>query len=349
MKAAILSGIRDIEVKGVPKPVVGAGEILLRVESCGVCGSDVRIFNHGNDRVVYPAVIGHEMSGVIEAVGSGVSQFRVGDRIATGADVPSMSDDWSKNGMGNLSDINYAIGYQFPGGFAQYCLLNELTTSFGPITCIPDHVNYETASLCEPLACCLNGLERCFMKAGKTVMIIGAGPIGIMLAKSAAAFGAGVVIMVDLDKNRTDQARKCSVDDVYWMKDVDLQDLISTHVPEKGGFDIVLTACSSVEAQEQAIDLVAKRGVVNLFGGLPDGVRPIHVQSNILHYKEAYLTGSHGSTPVQHKLAMSLIANARVDLSNIVTHRFSLSQIKEALAATENRERLKVVVQPNCD
>lgn len=346
MKAARLHGIRDIRVEEIERPAAGRGEMLIKVHACSVCGSDVRIFNFGNDRVKYPAIVGHEIAGEVAEVGEGVRGFRPGERVAVGADVPSMEDDWGKSGVGNLSDINYAIGYQFPGGFAQYCLLNELTVRFGPVTRIPDHVSYEEASIAEPLACCINGLERTFMAPGKTVLVIGAGPIGILLVRLAEAFGASIVVLAERDALRVEQVRRLGLKNVFHVGDRSVRELDAHFRKDREGFDVVLTACSSPEAQEEAAEVVAKRGVVNFFGGLPGNARRIALSSNNIHYKEAYVTGSHGSTPLQHKLAVGMIASARIDVASLISHRFPLDKVRDAFDKVEGRTGLKVVVNP---
>ncbi len=346
MKAARLHDIRNIRVEDLERPTPAGSEMLIKVHACSVCGSDVRIFNSGNDRVKYPAIVGHEIAGEIVVVGEDVEGFRPGERIAVGADVPSMKDEWGKNGIGNLSDINYAIGYQFPGGFAQYCLLNELTVRFGPVTRIPDHVSYDEASLAEPLACCINGLERAFLKPGKTVFVIGAGPVGIILARTASAVGAGLVVLADRDGHRVEQAKRLGLQHVFNSSEVPLRELDARFPKDREGFDIVLTACSSPDAQEEAVEIVAKRGVVNLFGGLPVNTRRISLCSNSIHYKEAYITGSHGSTPRQHKLAVSMIAAGRIEVASLISHRFPLDRIRDAFKAVEQRAGLIVTVKP---
>ena len=346
MKVARLYGIRDLRVEETKCPSAGRGEMVIKVCACSVCGSDVRIFNFGNDRVKYPTIVGHEIAGEIVEVGEGVGGFRPGERVAVGADVPSMEDDWGKNGIGNLSDINYAIGYQFPGGFAQYCLLNELTVRFGPVTRIPDHVSCEEASIAEPLACCINGMERAFMVPGKTVLVIGAGPVGILLARLAETYGAAVVALAERDPHRVEQARRLGLKNVFHVVDRSLTELDAHFQKDREGFDVVLTACSSAEAQEEAVEVVAKRGVVNFFGGLPGNVRRIALSSNNIHYKEAYVTGSHGSTPLQHKLAVGLISSGRIDVASLVSHRFPLDKVGDAFKEVEGRTGLKVVVDP---
>lgn len=346
MTAARLHGIEDLRLDQVPVQMPGLGELLVRVHACCLCGSDLRIYRHGNERVVYPAIIGHEMAGVVAAVGEDCSDWQVGDRLAVGADVPSMQDDWSKQGMGNLADINYAIGYQFPGGFAEYCLLNRLTVQFGPVAKIPEHLSYEQAALAEPLACCINGLERGRLSPGGNVMIFGAGPIGLLLAMTAGAFGAGRVVLADVDRHRVEQARSLSVGDVVHLCGQSASELIAPYDFKRGGFDLVLTACPSHQAQQTALEVVAKRGVVNLFGGLPKGAPAIALDSNAIHYKEAMVTGSHGSNPRQHGLALAMIASGRVDVGQFITHRFSLADIDQALDTAAERKGLKVVICP---
>jgi L-iditol 2-dehydrogenase len=257
-----------------------------------------------------------------------------------------MLDDWAKNGMGNLSDINYAIGYQFPGGFAQYCLLNELTVRFGPVTPVPNGLALEQAVLAEPLGCCINGLERVQMAPGKTVLIIGAGPGGVMLARTARAFGAGLTVLADQDPIRVQQAKDLGEPLTVNSAEKDLESFASDLGLARQGFDAVFTACTSIKAQEQAVRLVAKRGIVNFFGGLPAGQSTIAIDSNLIHYKEASLTGSHGSTPLQHKLAVELIASGRLEVESLITHQFPLSDIHAAFDVTKQRSGLKTVVKP---
>ncbi len=346
MKCARLHGIGDIRVESAEVAAPAAGEVLVKVHACSVCGSDVRIFNSGNDRVKYPAIIGHEIAGEVVEVGPGVERLRPGRRVALGADVPSMADEWSKRGLANLCDINYAIGYQFPGGFAQYCLLNELTVRFGPVATIPEHVSYDSATLAEPLACCINGLERAAMAPGKTVLIIGAGPVGMLLARSAEAFGASLVALVDRSEHRIRLARELGLGNVFDGREVTLKQIDEQVAKEREGFDVILTACSSPEAQEQAVEVVAKRGVVNFFGGLAGDARDISLHSNTLHYREASATGSHGSTPTQHTLAVSMIASGRIQVDSLITHRFGLERIAEAFETVQTQKGLKVVVRP---
>ena len=345
MRAAVLEDLNRLVVKEAPDPQIGPGEVLVRVRACAVCGSDVRIFHHGNPRVKPPQVLGHEIAGDVVAVGEGVEKFKVGDRVATAADVPCGVCEYCRDGMGNNCAINYALGYQFQGGFAELLPLNQTTVNYGPVHRIPEGMSYETATLAEPLACCLNGLERSFFKPGESVLIIGAGPAGILLAEAATALGAGQVILAQRSRRRLELAKHFRAGAFIA---TDEQDLIAAVMDLTGGrgVDIAITACASPEAQEQALAVVRARGRVNYFGGLPRGSRNIQLDSNIIHYKECCVHGSHGSVPRQHRVALDLLANGQVVVEDLITHRFPLERIADAFAAQEQRLGLKAVVLP---
>ena len=345
MKAAVLEALEKMSVKEIPTPEVVAGSVLMRVHRCGVCGSDLRIFHYGNERVKPPCVIGHEAAGEVVAVGEGVEKFRVGERIAIGADVPCGKCAFCRAGIGNCCPINYAIGYQFPGGFAEYMLLDPLVVNIGPVTKIPDNVGYDAAVIAEPLACVLNGLELTQMCLGKCICIIGGGPAGLLTVEAARAMGASRAILVERAEARLEQGRFAGADVQINPRK---EDMIRRVMEETGGEgpDIVVTTCGSVDAHEQAIQMVRKRGFVNLFGGLAKGTRNLSVQSNLIHYKECFVTGSHGAVPRHHRLAMDLIAAGRVQAERYVTAHFPLDEIVTAFEAAESKDGLKVVVDP---
>jgi len=345
MRAAVLEDLNRLVVKQVPDPEIGAGEVLVRVRACAVCGSDVRIYHHGNPRVKPPQILGHEIAGDVVAVGAGVGKFKVGDRVATAADVPCGVCEYCRNGMGNNCAINYALGYQFQGGFAELLPLNQITVNYGPVHHIPDGISYETATLAEPLACCLNGLERSFLKPGDRVLIIGAGPAGILLAEAATALGATLVILAQRSRARLELAKRFRADAFVATAEQDLVEAVMALTGGQG-VDLAVTACASPEAQEQALAVVRPRGRVNYFGGLPRGSRTINLDSNVIHYRECYVHGSHGSVPRQHRVALDLLAQGRVKVEGLITHRFPLERIAEAFAAQEQRLGLKVLVEP---
>jgi L-iditol 2-dehydrogenase len=197
--------------------------------------------------------------------------------------------------------------------------------------------------LAEPLGCCINGMERVGMSIGKTVVIIGAGPVGLMLAGLARVFGAHAVVLVDRDERRLRFAKSIISELTVISGRGNWGPPVMTWTQGKGA-DRIFVACPVADAQEMSIQCVAKRGVINCFGGLPPGNRPIKIDSNILHYKEAYLMGSHGSTPRQHALALSLIASGKIPVKKIITHRFDLKDIIKAFRFVESQKGMKAVV-----
>ena len=347
MKAAVFEGLNEITVREVPDPELpDEGSLILKVQACAVCGSDIRIFHHGNPRVVPPQIIGHEVAGEVVAVGSKVRRFAVGDRLATGADVPCGQCAWCRDGLANNCAINYAIGYQFPGGFAQYMPLNGLTVRHGAVHHIPGVLSYDQATLAEPLGCCINGLELCQIKLGDTVVVIGAGPAGCMLMRLARSFGAMRVLAVQRSRSRLEIARRLGgADEVICTQDTDPVEGVLAATGGRGA-DVVITANSSVETHEQALRMARNRGRINFFGGLPADAPPIALESNLVHYKELLVTGSHGSVPRQHRLALDLLAAGVIDGTSYITHTFPLDEIEAAFAAAEGHAGMKVIVHP---
>jgi L-iditol 2-dehydrogenase len=346
MLAAILEDLDKMTLQEVPTPEIDDDSALMRVETVCICGSDVRIFHHGNPRVRPPAIIGHETSGVVVKAGRNVTRVKEGDRVAIGADVPCGQCHWCRNGLGNNCAINFAVGYQIPGAFAQSMKLPKLLLDEGPVTPFSEAISFDTASLAEPLACAINGLEIVNMSLGKTVVIMGLGPIGCMMIDLARAMGAVKVIAVQRSRGRLEIAKAYGADVYVCTED---EDVIERCREETGGEgpDIVVTTSGSVEAHEQAIEMVAHRGYVNLFGGLAKGTRPMNLLSNTIHYKECFVTGSHGCVPRHHELAVRLLEKGIVRTGPIITHHFPLSEIHQAFEAMESRKGMKIAIHPN--
>lgn len=345
MKAAVLEELSKLVVKEVPTPVIDDDSALLRVESVAICGSDLRISKFGNPRVKTPAIIGHELAGVVVKVGKNVKRVKEGQRVAVGADVPCGQCHWCRNGFGNNCSVNYAVGYQIPGGFAEYMVLTKLLLEEGPVTPFAESLSFDEASLAEPLACAINGLELVNMSLGKTIVIMGMGPIGCMMIDLSRMMGATKVICTQRSKLRMGIAKGYNAD-VYIATDE--EDVVARCYKETQGEgpDVVITTCGSVEAHEQAIQMVAHRGYVNLFGGLGKDVRPLSVLSNVIHYKECFVTGSHGCVPRHHEMAVRIIEKGLVRVKPLITHVYPLEKINDAFATMESRQGMKIIVHP---
>ncbi len=344
MRAAILHELNNMTVCDIPTPSCDDNSVLVRVRACAVCGSDIRIFHHGNNRVIPPAIIGHELAGDVVSVGANVSKFAVGDRIAIGADVPCGECMFCEAGIGNNCQTNYAMGYQFAGGFAEYILLNKTVVNYGPVHKIAPHVSYDEAALAEPLGCVLNALELSNIKMGDDVVIIGAGPIGIMIIEVVRKMGARKIFVVQRSKPRLEVAKKFGAD-VYICSSE--EDPIARVLEETNGLgaDVVITANPSPQTHADALHMAKNRARINLFGGLPKG-STVTLDTNIIHYKELFVHGAHGALPRHHAQACEMINAGMVDMKRYITHNFSLDQINEAFAAAEGHAGLRVIVNP---
>ncbi len=323
-----------------------AGELVVKVECCAVCGSDLRIFENGNPRVIFPRIMGHEIAGEIIEVGTGVTKFSEGERVSLGADVPCGECQWCKNGLGNNCKKNLAIGYQMNGGFAEYIRLDETVVKYGPIAVLPAHTSFEEGCLAEPLACCINGMEVTGMKKGKSVLVIGAGPVGCMLAMLAKALGASKTILADISSERLNASKVADANHYFNSIDSAAFEESVLNATNGEGVDVVFTACPSPEAQEASTRLLRNKGTVNFFGGLPQGSKKISLDSNALHYRELTVTGSHGSVPRQHAQAVELISSKKIDVGKLVSKTYPLDEINSAFADLRDKKILKAVIKP---
>ena len=345
MKAAVLEELEKLVVKEVPTPAVNEDSALIKVRACAVCGSDLRIYRTGNSRVVLPQILGHEIAGEVVQVGERVTKLKVGDRVSIGADVPCGQCSFCEDGIGNNCQTNYAIGYQFSGGFAEYILLNRMTMEYGPVHKIPDDADFAEYALAEPLGCILNAMERSQVSMGDTVVIIGCGPIGCMMIPVAKRMGAGKVIGVERAPQRQQIAKESGADVVI---DPSSEDIVQAVLDNTDGLgaDVVFTATPVPEMQAKAIQMAKNRARINFFGGLPANNSKVTIDTNLIHYKELDVSGAHGALPRHHRMAVELIRSGMISVKPFVTKRFPLDQIQEAFDTATARSCMRVIVEP---
>ena len=346
MKAAILESPKNMRVGEIETPSPKEGEVLLKVGACGVCGSDLRFYEHGDRIKKFPFVMGHEIAGEVAELGKGVENFSVGDRVAMGNEIPCKSCEECERGLDMLCKNILSIGTTIPGGFAEYLLLPEIAVTRGPVNFIPGDMDFAEASFAEPLACVYNGLEFAGMREGKTVLVIGAGPIGNLMANMAQIIGASKTVIVDKNEKRLDMSRPTGADHYIH---AERNDFVEEAVALTGGrgYDIVVSACSDINAHRACVQAVAKGGFVNLFGGVPKGTDDIvSFSNNYMHYRQFAIGGSFSSTKEHHAKALEILASGKIKTKNIITHRMSLDDILKAFDVVKNREGLKVVVEP---
>lgn len=346
MKAAILEEIENLVIKDVDKPECSRDAILIKVEACAVCGTDVKVYHHGHKHIRFPRITGHEVAGTIIEVGQEVKDYQEGERVAVAPVVPCGACSYCRQGMQSMCADLTAIGYHYEGGFAEYMLVPPAAVRNGCVNKLPEGLSFEEAAIAEPLACCINGQELSGVKLGDTVVVIGAGPVGCFHIQLARSQGAARVILVDVSGERLKIAGMASAD-VYL--DSSREKAVEGVLEKTGGrgAEVVIVACSSGEAQEESLRMVASRGNVNFFGGLPKDNPYIKFNSNLPHYKEFSVVGTHGSSPRHNLLALSLIAEGRIKAKELITHRLPLDKVRESIGITERGEGLKVIVEPS--
>jgi L-iditol 2-dehydrogenase len=346
MKAAVYLGPEKIEVRDLPKPDCGAGEILIKVEACAICGTDVRIFCNGQKNVVPPTVTGHEIAGTIEQVGKDVSGYDEGSRAIVVTPVGCGRCKFCRAAMHNLCLEFKAIGYDYAGGFAEYVLINTRAVQQGNVIVAPDSLEFDEGSLIEPLSCCINGAEYLNITLGDTAVIIGAGPIGCMHAELAKSYGATKVIIIDTVDERVDLAKQATSADVFInAAKTDPVEAVLEQT-DGAGADVIITACSAHVPQQQALKMAAKRGRISFFAGLPKDKPTIEFDSNLLHYRELSVFGAFASHATDYVRAMALIASRKIDARKLITKRIPLERIVEGFETSRSGHGLKVVVQP---
>lgn len=347
MLAAVYHAPNDIRVEQVPMPKIAAGEMLLKVISASICGTDLRIF-HGNHRMYPPGTIripGHEVVGTIEALGEGLEGFRLGERVFIAPNMGCGHCIHCVSGNNNLCTSYDAIGVTIDGGFAEYMRVPANSIQQGNVIKISEDVDPAVAALMEPFACVLRGQNALHIKPGDVVLIIGAGPIGVMHTKLAKVRGAGKVIVSEPMKDRAEQVKLLGADLVVNPLEENLEAVLLSQSGGKGA-DVIIVAAPVHAAQESALTLAAVGGRINFFGGLPKDRPTINFDSNLVHYKELIVTGTTACSTHDCWQAAQIVNAGLIDLAPLVSQRFSLQDAMAAFAAAEDRKSLKIILEP---
>ena len=345
MKAIVYHGPKDVRVQELPRPTCGQDELLVKVDACAVCGTDLKTFRHGNPRIEPPLTMGHEFTGLVEEVGpEAQGNLTVGDRIVMATSISCGSCFYCKRGWPNLC-INLApMGFTYPGGMAEAVAIPGRAMENGHVIKTPDMVA-EHAALAEPVSCAVNSIGQCDLQPGDTVLVLGAGPLGLMNACVARSLGAEKIILSEVSEARLAQAEQFDFDVLVNPTTQDLDEVIKSHTNGLGA-DVAIVAAPAAAPQEQAVNLVRKRGCVILFASLPAGNSLLNIDSRPIHYGELRVVGTSDSAPWHVEKAIELLASGQVPAHKLASHRLPLDQIHDAFALMESGEALRVVVQP---
>jgi L-iditol 2-dehydrogenase len=331
MLAATYTQGGALAIEEIARPVIESDEILLRIRAASICGTDVKIVRNGHRKLRsgQRIVLGHEFVGVIEEVGNRVAGYRAGERIGIAPNAGCGQCAACIRGKTNYCPAYTAFGIDRDGGHAAFVRVPDCFITQGNIIALPDEVSDTEASLLEPFSCVVNGVRSARIELGDTVVIYGAGPIGLMHVMLCRAAGAAKVIVVDVRQDRLERARKLGCDLTLDPQ----QDPVVARVRDAtagAGADVAITACPAPEAQTEAVQLLAPFGRLCLFGGLPKSSGPVPLDTNAIHYGSFLVTGSTGGAVDDYRIALRLVAGRRVDLTRVISHVFTLKDLRTA-------------------
>lgn len=347
MLAAVYHGPEDIRVEERPRPEIGPDEVLIKVLNANICGTDLRIYKGGHRH--YPPgavrIPGHEVVGEIAEMGDLVEGYEVGQKVFVAPNMGHGRNRATISGNNNMDPDFQAIGINLDGAFAEYMRVPALAIQQGNLMPIKDGVDPAVAALIEPLACVLRGQNAVNVHDGDVVVVMGAGPIGILHLKLARLRGALRVIVSEPSADRRQQALALGADRVV---DPIHDDLRAVVLAESGGrgADVVIVAAPSKAAQQSAIDIAAIGGRINFFGGLPKHDPTIQLDSNTVHYRELVITGTTACSTYDCLRAADIVNSGRLDLAPLVTSRFPLREAVAAFAAAADGANLRVSLEP---
>lgn len=342
MKAAILQAPNQLILGTAADPVIQPGDLILRVRAATICGTDIRVFRGRKTAGIrYPSIIGHEFSGDVVATG-GPSRFAAGDRVGVCPAIPCGQCPQCLRGRENLCPDLQAIGYEIDGGFAEFIRIPARAVELGNVHPVPDHVSHEEAALIEPLACVLNGQNKVGLTQGDRVLILGAGPIGTLHVMLARLRGASRVIVSEPNAARRAAALAAGADVVIDPNACDLRHV--TRAETRGqGADVVICAIGIPALASQAVGLAAKGGRVSLFAGFSGGESGM-LDVNAIHYNELVVTGAFGLSRRDYQDVLHMVDDGRIDLGQMVTHRFVLDDVDAAFQMAEGGAAMKVAI-----
>ncbi len=338
MKSAVFYGKHDLRIEELPKPEPKEKEVLIRVMACGVCGTDVHIYEGDKGAADCPSgtVLGHEFSGIVEAAGASVTQYKPGDRVCIDPNALCGECYYCKSGIGHFCEEMTGIGTTCNGGFSEYCVVPQ-----SQVYKIGDNTAFEEAAMAEPVACCLHGIDMCNIKPGSTVLVIGGGMIGLIMLQLARLNGASAVVLMEPVEQKRDMAKKLGADICLNPSD-DIPFALKEHKINR--FDVVIECVGLTKTIEQAIELAGNKSVVMMFGlTKPEdkvSVKPFDIFKKEIELKSSFIN------PYTQSRAVNLIDSGKIDVSSMVSKVASLEELRDILSKPELRAKGKYIINP---
>lgn len=337
MKAAVYHGPGDLRVEEVPVRKLKDNEVKIQVKYCGICGTDIHIF-HGDGGccdVTPPLVPGHEFSGVVAEVGAGVKAVKVGDRVT--GDPNDMCGEcyFCKNGMQHFCKNNIGIGTTVDGGFAEYVIMREKQAYK-----VSDDLSFIEAAMAEPISCCLHGIDLCNIKAGDTVLVMGGGPIGMIMMQLAKNAGASKVIMSEPVEEKREQALKLGATKTIDPLHEDVEAVLAEYCEN---VNVVIECVGNVHTQADAVRF-AGRGATIMYFGLAAPEESFPIRPDDIFKKELHITSSY-INPYSFERAIQILESGTVELESLITNVVPLDDIADVFTKPEYRRTGKVMIQ----
>ncbi len=339
MKAAVYQGNRTITVEDAAMPSIGRNDILVKIMACGICGTDVHIFEgaEGAAQTNPPVILGHEFSGIVEEVGTDVKNIREGDRVSIDPNNMCGSCYYCQNGIAHFCENMIGYGTTANGAFAQYWA-GHCKQAYQ----LDDCISFVEGAMVEPIACCLHGVDCCEIKAGSTVMIIGGGTIGLIMLQLVKLAGASTVIVSEPVKEKRDMAIKVGADIVIDPLHENVQGMLDQHHIIR--INTVIECVGLKATMLDAIKYVGKNSVAMLFGlGNPNEeipVKPFELFKKEVSIKASFIN------PYTQSRALEIIKSGKLDIKSLISHEIALEELAEVLSNQEKRKCGKVIVNP---
>ncbi|MDD4980948.1 MAG: zinc-dependent dehydrogenase [Candidatus Omnitrophica bacterium] len=340
MRVAMYYNNRDIRIEEMPRPKIGPGELLIRVEASGICGSDVmEWYRLGRT----PLVLGHEIAGTVEETGEGVKAYKKGDRVACAHHVPCGKCHYCLSGHETACDTLRKTNFD-PGGFSEYLRLPKINVDYGVFP-LPDSISFEEATFVEPLACVLRGQRLAGMKPGLTLLVVGSGIAGLLHIHLAKIKGVGRIIATDISDYRLKAAGGFGADTSINAREYFADKLRKLNNGRLA--DLVIVSTGSPSAIRQALESIERGGTVLFFAPTEKGSEIPLLFNELFWRTEITLTSSYAGSPSDYKEALGLIASKKLNLSGMITHRFGLAETAKGFQlVAQGGESIKVIIFP---
>ncbi len=331
MLSAIYSQGKEITFAELPVPECGDDDLLVRVRATCICGTDLKIAKNGHRKLSsgQTIVLGHEFSGDIVKTGRQVKGYGIGQRVGIAPNSGCGICDACIKGMANYCSEYQAFGINIDGCHTEYVRIPEKFIVQGNVIPLPEKISYVEAAMLEAFSCVLNGIRSVKIDLGDTVLIFGAGPIGMMHLMLALRSGAGKVFMADIKEERLGKALEFGADAVFNSGTGDIAGKLKA--ANCGKFaDIIITACPVASVVEESVGLLSAFGRLCVFGGLPAGSPPVKFDSNAIHYKNLIVTGTTGGSVRDYLSSLRLVSGGKINLNKIISDTFPLDRIEDA-------------------